>query len=362
MRRDLELDADGLELRHRVARNVLDDERDLLSDQDLGLAVVHRRDARVRDDVGLAMLLENLKLGLQEDPVLENAVGDAGGGIRDRGVVLAAQDVIVGTERMERHLASRLEEFRLRRPHVPLDPEVAQRLGLHVHQLGGDLDLRRGGVEVRGHLLDLRAVLLEVAHDQRIGAPLDLDRAAPRERGLQRHRELACVRVVELDDARVERPQLHGLGARGLAVHALGLELVEIVHPEDPALLDVVESVAAQNRAERVLPPHVLERHLDDALHVLTHHDVAPAELRDRAHDRADVGAFHVDAEGARARSDQAHLLHGAVLRRGGGGCDRHEPRAGQHNEPHLDLTESHWTYLPSASMEWLPIESVRPP
>src|SRR2546426_760303 len=77
---------------------------------------------------------------------------------------------------------------------------------------------------------------------------------------------------------------------------------------------------------------------------------------------RTGTGAFHIDAEGARARSDQAHLLHGAVLRRGGGGCDRHEPRAGQHNEPHLDLTESHWTYLPSASMEWLPIESVRPP
>src|SRR5262249_13147359 len=44
VRRDLELDPDRLQLGDRVPRDVLDDEGDLLAHEDLGLAVVHRRD------------------------------------------------------------------------------------------------------------------------------------------------------------------------------------------------------------------------------------------------------------------------------------------------------------------------------
>jgi hypothetical protein len=49
-----------------LPRHVLHDERNLLADEDLGLAVVDRRDARVRDDVRLAVLLQQLELRLDE--------------------------------------------------------------------------------------------------------------------------------------------------------------------------------------------------------------------------------------------------------------------------------------------------------
>src|SRR5206468_3558910 len=114
--------------------------------------------------------------------------------------------------------------------------------------------------------------------------------------------------------AGLERDELHLLGPRGLALGRLRLEPGRLVDADDAALLDVLEAHAAEDGAKRVLPADILQRDPHGALDVAIDDDVPAAELRNRAHDGADVGAVHVDAEGAFARPHQADLPHGAGL------------------------------------------------
>ena len=124
----------------------------------------------------------------------------------------------------------------------------------------------------------------QVADDQRVRAALDQHAAAARQRRRERRRELAGVRVVELDDPRLERLHLRLLRAGGLALERFRLQLVRRRRPGGCRPLRCNRARRTQHRAQRFLPAHVLQPDVIVALDLVGDDDVPAAELRDRAH------------------------------------------------------------------------------
>ncbi len=92
-------------------------------------------------------------------------------------------------------------------------------------------------------------------------------------------------------------------------------------HADDGAVDRVVELIAAQDDVERLIPGHVGQLDVDRSLHVRVDDHVEPADVRERAQDRAQVDAVEVEAQRIAGVLSRLLTALRSVDAGGAGGC-----------------------------------------
>ena len=155
-----------------------------------------------------------------------------------------------------------------------------------------------GLIQRSDQLACLTQTFRQVGDDQRVRARVGRYRTASREhrRGDERL-HLFGARVAEgarqclqLAGKRLRLGQL-------LPLRFLIGKHVQGCNAHDGSVDRVPEPVRPQDDVERLIPRHVAQRDVDGALNRRVDHDVQPADLRERAENRAQIGALKIEAD-----------------------------------------------------------------
>ena len=292
--------------RHGVVRDGL--ERNLDALRDLGFHVVQRGDTRRGQDAPVPRGLERSEGDVEiERPVdrTERKTNGAGrladaevhsGRLASR--ALRRPDAPVEAPAVGERQICRVAERRIDATiESPLNAKLPRIILVRLDDAGLDLDLGLCPVERDQQVGDGIEPLLQVGHDERVGAGIDLHGASLRERALgQESLQFFGFGIAQRpgEDAK--------LSSQGLLVRQLPpLTLFvgqngERRDAHDRTVNDVAELVGAQNDVERLVPGDVAQGDIDRALDGRIDHHVQTADLGKHTQHRAKVGLLKVEA------------------------------------------------------------------
>ena len=164
--------------------------------------------------------------------------------------------------------------------------------------------------------------IAQVAHDERVGARVDLDFTARRESAAgQNPDELGRFRIAQWHrrHTKLSGERLH-LGQLA-TLFLFGSEHRNRRDADNGAIDDVAELVGLEDDVERLIPGHVTQRNVDHAGDAGVDDDVQPADLGEGAQHGAQIGALKVERDGVALKPRWNRLRRRSRLlsRRGGG-------------------------------------------